>query len=125
MFKEKGLEVKPEDFVPFIGTGEDRYLGGVAEKYNFPFNLNEDKTRTYAIYEEIASGILEPLNGVHEFIQKCKSRNLKIAVATSADEVKMKIKKQSVFIVKVSDWISYMQVYNYIFPFFTVQKTCQ
>lgn len=91
MFKEKGLTVKAEDFTPFIGTGEDRYLGGVAEKYNFPFNLLEDKDRTYKIYEEMASGSLQPLNGVKDFIEKCKDRNLKIAVATSADEVKMKI----------------------------------
>ena len=26
-----GLEVKLEDFVPFVGAGENRYLGGVAE----------------------------------------------------------------------------------------------
>ncbi|MBL8992440.1 MAG: HAD hydrolase-like protein, partial [Spirochaetia bacterium] len=32
-FKERGVAVKGEDFHPFIGTGEARYLGGVAEKY--------------------------------------------------------------------------------------------
>ena len=31
MFAEKGVAVRPEDFRPFIGTGEDRFLGGVAE----------------------------------------------------------------------------------------------
>ncbi len=35
MFREKGLEVRPEDFLPFVGAGEDRYLGGVAEKSPF------------------------------------------------------------------------------------------
>ena len=30
MFQEKGLVVQPEDFRPFVGTGEDRYIGGVA-----------------------------------------------------------------------------------------------
>ena len=33
MFAEKGLAVHPNDFLPFVGTGEDRYIGGVAEKY--------------------------------------------------------------------------------------------
>lgn len=33
MFEEKGLTVKKEDFIPFVGTGENRYIGGVAEKY--------------------------------------------------------------------------------------------
>jgi beta-phosphoglucomutase-like phosphatase (HAD superfamily) len=47
MFKEKGLVVKPEDFLPFVGTGEDRFIGGVAEFYNFPLDLPAAKSRTY------------------------------------------------------------------------------
>ena len=35
MFREKGYSVKAEDFIPFTGTGENRFLGGVAEKYGF------------------------------------------------------------------------------------------
>ena len=31
MFGELGVNVLPEDFHPFVGTGENRYLGGVAE----------------------------------------------------------------------------------------------
>jgi beta-phosphoglucomutase len=33
MFSEKGVHVKEEDFQPFVGMGENSYLGGVAEKY--------------------------------------------------------------------------------------------
>ena len=90
MFKEKGLEVQAEDFIPFVGMGENRYLGGVAEKYNFPVEIEEIKTRTYEIYGNIILGELEPLEGVIDFIATCKQKGLKIAVATSADEVKMK-----------------------------------
>jgi len=89
MFKEKGLIVKEKDFIPFIGTGENRYLSGVAEKYNFPFDQINDKKRTYEIYIEISKGNLKPLPGVLDFIEKCKVRKLKIAIATSADEIKM------------------------------------
>jgi HAD superfamily hydrolase (TIGR01509 family) len=91
MFKEKGLDATPEDFLAFTGMGENRYLGGVAEKHNFPFELEKDKARTYEIYEEIVKGKLEPLAGVIDFIDLCKSRNLKLAVATSADLIKMQI----------------------------------
>ncbi len=90
MFKEKGLEVQPEDFLPFVGAGENRYIGGVAEKYHFPVDIDEVKARTYQIYGEIIKGKLEPLEGVTDFIAACKQKGLKIAVATSADEVKMK-----------------------------------
>ena len=89
MFKEKGLSVREKDFIPFIGMGENRYLGGVAAAYNFPFDETADKKRTYEIYQEITRGKLRPLSGVPEFISKCKEKGLKIAVATSADEIKM------------------------------------
>lgn len=91
MFKEKGFDVKESDFKPFTGMGENRFLGGVAEKYNIPFDLEKDKSRAYAIYEKISQGHLKPLPGVREFIEKCRQRKLKLAVATSADEVKMRI----------------------------------
>ncbi|HYW96565.1 MAG TPA: HAD-IA family hydrolase [Bacteroidales bacterium] len=91
LFREKGYDVKPEDFTPFTGMGENRYLGGVAEKYNIPFDVKKDKARAYQIYGELVKGKLEALDGVHEFIDKCKKKNLRMAVATSADEVKMKI----------------------------------
>jgi HAD superfamily hydrolase (TIGR01509 family) len=91
MFAERGLTVNPEDFKPFVGMGENRYLGGVAEKYGFDFNLEKDKARTYEIYGQIAPGKLVPLPGVHDFIKRCKARSLKLALATSADRIKMDI----------------------------------
>ena len=91
MFREKGFVVQASDFKPFTGMGENRFLGGVAEKYNIPFDLEKDKARAYAIYEEITRGRLKPLKGVLDFIGRCRQRHLKLAVATSADEVKMRI----------------------------------
>ena len=54
MFAEAhGVTVKPHDFIPFIGTGEDRFLGGVEEKYGVKLVMPRDKERTYAVYLEI------------------------------------------------------------------------
>lgn len=89
MFKELGLAVKEEDFLPFVGAGENAYLGGVADKYSLDFDLTIGKKRTYDIYLEIIKGKLNCLPGVVEFINECRNRNLKIAVATSADYIKM------------------------------------
>ncbi len=50
MFGELGLRVQPEDFVPFIGTGENQYIGGVAKKYHFRIDIARAKKRTYEIY---------------------------------------------------------------------------
>jgi HAD superfamily hydrolase (TIGR01509 family) len=89
MFKELGLEAKHEDFFEFIGAGENRFISGVAEKYNFAFDLPSGKARTYEIYSELIKNNLHPLPGVHSFIDECKKRGLKTALATSADRTKM------------------------------------
>lgn len=88
-FAEKGLKVQPEDFAPFVGTGENRYIGGVAEKYGLALDLERDKARTYAIYLELIRGRLQPLPGVFSFLAECRRHHLKLAVASSADAVKV------------------------------------
>jgi HAD superfamily hydrolase (TIGR01509 family) len=89
MFAEKGVTVHVEDFEPFVGTGENHLLGGVAEKHGVHLDLLRDKARTYAIYLDLIPGRLKPLPGVFEFIAECRRRRLKLAVASSADAVKV------------------------------------
>jgi HAD superfamily hydrolase (TIGR01509 family) len=90
MFTERyHVSPKPEDFKPFIGTGEERFLGGVAAKYGVTLCMPSDKDRTYEIYLKIIKGRLKPLAGAIEFVARCRSRGLKLAVASSADRVKV------------------------------------
>lgn len=91
LFREKGYNVYPEDFIEFTGMGEDRYLGGVAEKYGIPFSAERDKARAYEIYAKLVHNAVEPLPGVYEFLHKCREKKLKTALATSADLVKLQI----------------------------------
>jgi HAD superfamily hydrolase (TIGR01509 family) len=89
MFKEKGLVVRPDDFLPFVGTGEDRYLGGVAEKYRFPVDLAAAKRRTYEIYLKLVPEQLNAFPGAQNLVKLCQSSGLRVAVASSADEIKI------------------------------------
>ncbi len=89
MFAERGVMVSPSDFDPFVGTGETRFVIGVGEKYGVPVDVERDKARTYAIYLELIRGRLRPLPGVYEFIAECRRRHLKLAVASSADQIKV------------------------------------
>lgn len=92
MFKERyDVEVTAKDFEPFIGTGEDRYLNGVAEKVGVTLTMPEDKEETYRIYAEIAREEMKPIGGVVDFLRKAKEQGLKLAVATSADRFKMEV----------------------------------
>jgi len=91
MFRELGFRVKPEDFQPFVGMGENRYLGGVAEKHGIKIDIEQVKARTYEIYATIVRGKLSPLPGAHAFISHCRKKRFKLALATSADRIKMEI----------------------------------
>ena len=89
MFAEKGYAVRHEEFHPFIGMGEDRYLGGVAEARGIPIDPPRDKARTYALYLDLIKGRLKALPGVVAFVDACRKRGFKTAVASSADAVKV------------------------------------
>jgi len=91
MFRELGVKVSHEDFKPFVGMGENRYIGGVAQQHGVNIDIDQVKARTYEIYGEIVRGKLKPLPGVHEFISKCTRKGFRLALATSADRIKMEI----------------------------------
>jgi beta-phosphoglucomutase len=91
MFSELCIWVEPDDFKPFIGMGENRYLGGVAEKYGYLLDIEVAKFRTYTIYGEMVKGKLKPLHGVKAFINHCHDKGIKMAVASSADRMKVDI----------------------------------
>ncbi|KAG8063634.1 hypothetical protein GUJ93_ZPchr0003g17480 [Zizania palustris] len=92
VFAEMGVEVTGDDFVPYMGTGEANFLGGVARvKGVKDFNPESAKKRFFEIYlDKYAkpnSGIGFP--GALELIMECKNAGLKVAVASSADRVKV------------------------------------
>lgn len=100
MFREYGISAEPADFQPFVGMGENRYIGGVAEKYNLRIDISEAKDRTYKIYERIARNQLDPLPGALDFVVRCRNKGLKLALATSADRIKMEVNLKEIRLPK-------------------------
>lgn len=96
MFRERGLTVQPEDFLPFVGTGEDRYIGGVAEKHGVALDLPAAKKRTYEIYLDLVPRQLRAFPGAEELVRACKTARLKVAVASSADLIKIEANLQKI-----------------------------
>ena len=90
MFKEKGLIVQPDDFLPFVGAGEDRYIGGVAEHYRFSLDVSAAKKRTYEIYLDLVPSRLEAFPGALDLVRDCREVGLLVAVASSADLIKVR-----------------------------------
>jgi HAD superfamily hydrolase (TIGR01509 family) len=87
-FRELGVAVRPDDFLPFVGTGEDRYLGGVAELYGVTLPP-QAKRRTYEIYLDLVPRRLRAFPGAVELVRTCRTAGLMVAVASSADRIKI------------------------------------
>lgn len=90
MFENMGVHVRHEDFIPFTGMGENRFIGGVAEQYGLTFELSM-KERAYQIYGKIAPEYVVVYDGIRELIHTLRSRSCKIAVASAADAVKVNV----------------------------------
>lgn len=88
MQKEEGIPAKPEDFFPYIGTGEDTYLGMVMEKYGLTYRP-EIKPYVYDLYIEKAAENVKGFPGALDLLKKYKRNGIKMAVASSADYVKV------------------------------------
>jgi HAD superfamily hydrolase (TIGR01509 family) len=90
MFRQRyDTDVPPEDFLPFVGAGETKYIGGPAEKHGLPVTLPDDKIRTYEIYLDLIKDKLGPLPGADTFIRHLQARGVKVAVASAADRMKV------------------------------------
>ncbi len=51
VFKELyDKDVTEDDFIPFMGTGEANFLGGVANKYGLPFDVATAKAKFFEVY---------------------------------------------------------------------------
>jgi HAD superfamily hydrolase (TIGR01509 family) len=96
MFEELyGLEVKLEDFVPFVGTGSARCVQGVAEKYGIDIDVKKaTKRREENFINNLNELRLFP--GVKDFIKEVKQAGLMIAIATSSDRSKFQASSKQV-----------------------------
>ena len=86
--RDWGLDPKPEDFIPFVGCGEDRYIGGVAQKYGLEYT-EEMKDRAYYYYGLHVEREAFVPDDVHQVLHTIKEKGCRIAVCTSADYSKV------------------------------------
>ncbi len=84
-----GAQPKAEDFVPYFGAGEDKFISGVAEKYGVSYTqkMKEDVLKTY--YRLIETAGLKVHDGAKEVLLALRKRGARIALASSADREKV------------------------------------
>lgn len=86
---EWGIHAVDEDFIPFVGSGEDRFVGGVAEAHGVPYVLKM-KERTYEIYLGIVDAEIEIYEGVHDILSALAKKGYILTLCSSADLIKVK-----------------------------------
>ena len=91
MFQELyGVTVQPEDFRPFVGTGDERYVEGVAEQYGVRIDTQAAVDRRAANFFKLLQN--EPLPaapGVLELVAAARQDpDARLAIATSGQKAK-------------------------------------
>jgi beta-phosphoglucomutase len=83
-----GITVTLEDFAPFVGAGDDRFISGAAARHGVTADLSIDKPLTYEIYLDLIPGALRPIAGAHAFLIALRDAKLRLALATGSDRPK-------------------------------------
>ncbi len=86
--KEFGVNAKPEDFVPFVGTGERSFLGNVSIKYGREYE-DAMKDLAYEIYCGIVEDEIVLFDNTKEILEQLKRKGYKLSVASGADRIKV------------------------------------
>jgi beta-phosphoglucomutase len=84
-----GITVSTADFAPFVGAGDDRFISGAAAVHGVTADLAIDKPLTYQVYLELIPGALQPIAGVHAFLDRLRAAGLRLALATGSDRPKL------------------------------------
>jgi HAD superfamily hydrolase (TIGR01509 family) len=94
MFEEMyGVRMKPEDFRPFIGTGQVRYVEGPAHKYGIEVDIERAVTRRQENFVRLLhSGNSISFPGVNRLVNEAAaSAAWKLAIATSSSREKSEV----------------------------------
>lgn len=90
-----GIQASHEDFLEFTGCGEDRFIGGVAEKHGRAY----DKAMKELAYDYFGQRVRQEAHvprGVKEMLHTLRSRGLILAVCSAADLRKVRYNLQAV-----------------------------
>ncbi len=84
------VKAEYDEFQPFTGMGDARYIGGVSEQYGVPY-VEEMTDVSYKLYAEYAPTLLKVFDWSKKILLKLHEEGVKIAVASSAGAYKVDI----------------------------------
>ena len=84
---EYGIACREEDFLPFVGTGEQGYLGGVCSLYGKAYEPSMADA-LYRAYGTLVSPAQKPI-GLDRVLDTLKEKDYQMAVCSSANDRKV------------------------------------
>ena len=84
------VKAEYDEFQPFTGMGDEKYIGGVSESHGVPY-VREMTDVSYKLYDEYAPTLLKVFDWSKKILLKLHSEGVKIAVASSAGAYKVDI----------------------------------
>ncbi len=90
-----GIQATHEDFLEFTGMGEDRFVGGVAEKHGHVYDMAM-KDLAYDYYGQRVQTQAHIPQGVKEMLETLHRRGLSLAVCSAADLRKVRYNLQAI-----------------------------
>ena len=90
-----GIEACHEDFYEFTGMGEDRFVGGVAEKHGHEYTTAM-KDLAYDYYGQRVKAEAHIPEGIKEMLQALHAKGIVLAVCSAADLRKVRYNIQAI-----------------------------
>ena len=92
---EWGITARHEDFEEFTGMGEDKFVGGVAEKYGHTYTFDM-KERAYDYFGQQVKEMAHVPAGVKEMLTALHEKGIVLAVCSAADLRKVRYNIQAI-----------------------------
>ena len=89
------ITAKHEDFLEFTGMGEDKFVGGVAEKYGLKYEFAM-KELAYDYYGQQVKEKTEVPEGIKEMLTTLHEKGIVLAVCSAADLRKVRYNIQAI-----------------------------
>ncbi len=84
------VKAEYDEFQPFTGMGDAKYIGGVSEAHGVPY-VTEMTDVSYKLYDEYAPTLLKVFDWSKKILLRLHSEGVKIAIASSAGAYKVDI----------------------------------
>lgn len=90
-----GIQAQHEDFLEFTGMGEDRFVGGVAEKHGHTY-VTAMKELAYDYYGQRVKAEAHIPAGIQEMLHTLYNRGVTLAICSAADLRKVRYNIQAI-----------------------------